>query len=274
MELQEFTLSSYGRNIYGAYLQPEQISRVVVLIHGLGEHSHRYLDGVIPVLLEQGCAVVMYDNFGHGRSDGKRGHCPSYKALIELLNQVINRSKEIFPGFPVLLYGHSMGGNLALNFALRHQQIQGLVVTSPYLRLAFRPPAWKMKLGKVLLSLWPAFTLPSGLDPNGLSRIPEEVRKYQEDPLVHDLVSPMFSFPVMEAGEWAIENASELTVPLLLMHGTEDPIIDFEATQIFSNNAPKCTFIPFEGGYHELQHDLDKDKLHVTIGDWIGQNFP
>ncbi|MBT8210474.1 MAG: lysophospholipase [Eudoraea sp.] len=274
MELKEFTLSSHGRAIYGAYLQPDQIKRVVVLIHGLGEHAHRYLDGVVPALLEQDCAVVMFDNFGHGRSEGKRGHCPSYQALMELLNLVINKAKSLFPEIPVLLYGHSMGGNLALNYALRYTEIQGLVVTSPYLRLAFKPPVWKMKLGKILLKVYPSFTLPSGLDPRGISRIPEEVSRYQVDPLIHDLVSPMFSFPIMDAGEWAIDNASELAVPLLLMHGTADPIIDFEATRIFSKNAPKCTFVPFEGGYHELQHDLDKDKLLATVGNWIGQNFP
>ena len=274
MELQEFTLSSYGKRIYGAYVQPDKVKRVVVLVHGLGEHAHRYLDGVVPALLEQECAVVMFDNFGHGRTEGKRGHCPSYEALMELLDQVVSKAITLFTDLPVLLYGHSMGGNLALNYALRFQKIDGLVVTSPYLRLAFKPPAWKMKLGKLLLSIWPSFTLPSGLDPKGISRIPDEVIRYEEDPLVHDFVSPMFSFPIMDAGEWAIQNATKLRIPLLLMHGTEDPIIDFEAAQILSKNTPMCTFVPFKGGYHELHHDLDKDTLLSTAGNWIGRNFP
>ena len=274
MELQEFTLTSGGRSIYAAHIKPSHTKRIVVLIHGLGEHSHRYLDGVVPSLLEYDCAVMMFDNFGHGRSEGKRGHCPSYQALMELIELIINEATALYPGLPLLLYGHSLGGNLALNYALRHQKIKGLVVTSPYLRLAFDPPAWKMKLGRVLLKLWPSFTLPSGLDPNGISRIPEEVSRYREDPLVHDLVSPMFSFPIMDAGEWAIENAKALNIPMLLMHGTADPIIDFEGAQLISQNAPDCTFVPFEGGYHELHHDLEKEKLLLALGNWFGQNFP
>lgn len=273
MELQEYTLSVFKTEIYGAFLQPKHSKRVVVLVHGLGEHSHRYLDAVVPTLLDQDCAVFLFDNFGHGRSGGKRGHCPSYEALMDLITAVILKAKTLFPDLPLLLYGHSMGGNLALNYGLKQDGIAGLIITSPYLRLAFSPPRWKMKMGKLLLKTLPSFTLPSGLDPAGISRIPEEVKRYREDPLIHDLVSPMFSFPIMEAGEWVLDNASALSLPLLLMHGTADPIIDFEASKILANRAPNTTFIPFNGGYHELQHDLCRVEVFESIRHWLGENF-
>ncbi len=274
MKLQEFSLTVNKTAIYGAFLQPATPKHIVVLVHGLGEHSHRYLDGIIPTLVEQANAVFIFDNYGHGRSGGKRGHCPSYKALMDVMAAVIARAKSHFPDIPILLYGHSMGGNLALNYGLRFGGIAGLMITSPYLRLAFSPPRWKMKLGKSLLRFWPSFTLPSGLDPEGISRIPEEVKKYREDPLIHDLVSPMFSFPIMDAGEWVLANASALSQPLLLMHGMSDPIIDFNASKILANKAPNVTFIPFEGGYHELQHDLCRDEVFESIRHWLGKNFP
>jgi alpha-beta hydrolase superfamily lysophospholipase len=274
MEFQEFNFHAAGCDIYTRNTAPETIKGVVVLVHGMGEHSGRYIESVIPTLLNSALAVVTYDNVGHGRSSGKRGHCPSYKALMEILQQVIDKAIALYANVPLFLYGHSMGGNLVLNYALRNDvSLVGIVATSPYLRLAFTPPKWKMVLGKLMLKSFPMVTLPSGLDPNGISRIPEEVEKYENDLLVHDKVSPMFSFPIMDAGQWAIDNATKLNTPTLLVHGTADPIIDCEATQEFHENSTKTDIKLFDGGFHELHHDLCKEQLLSTISDWLKQRI-
>ena len=266
MQLQELNLESSNIKIYAGYIEPREAKGVVVLVHGLGEHTGRYMENVIPMLLSTGLAVVVYDNFGHGKSGGKKGHCPSYKALLQLLERVLNKTASIFPHLPQFLYGHSMGGNLVLNYALRNTtQLRGIIASSPYLRLGFQPPKWKMVLGKALLNIWPSLTLPSGLDSNGISRIPEEVEKYKSDPLIHDLVSPMYSFPVMDAGKWAIANASKLDVETFLVHGTGDQIIDFKGTREFHENSTVTTLKLIEGGYHELHHDVCKEEILHTI---------
>ncbi|MEJ2585670.1 MAG: alpha/beta fold hydrolase, partial [Robiginitalea sp.] len=141
-------------------------------------------------------------------------------------------------------------------------------------RLAFRPPGWKWQLGKVLQRIAPHITLPAGLDPKGISRDPREVSAYQEDPLIHDRVSPAYSFPVIEAGEWALANASKLTVPTLILHGTSDPIIDPEGSRLFDQKAPGTTLFEIEGGYHELHHDLDRDRYFKAIDKWLSTTFP
>ena len=254
--------------------QPQKILGVVVLCHGFGEHYRRYLPEVIPQLEHSGLAVVAYDNIGHGQSGGKRGHCPNYSTLLELLDMVIERAESLYPGKPLFLYGHSMGGNLVLNYALRRKHlIKGIIATSPYLRLAFEPPKWKMILGKVMLYIYPSITLPSGLDPMGMSRIPEEVDLYKNDPLVQDRVSPMFSFPIMEAGEWAIANSNLLTVNTLLLHGTGDPIIDYKGTVAFHENASATTLKLLEGCYHELHKDLCSKEMLGLINNWLAQQL-
>lgn len=269
-----FDFEAFNANIFGQVLQSTNPKGVVILVHGFGEHSGRYLSHVIPMLIETELAVVTYDNIGHGKSGGKRGHCPSYEALLDILEGVITHAVEQFPDFPMFLYGHSMGGNLVLNYALRRKNhIRGIVATSPYLRLAFQPPKWKMVFGKLLLNLWPSLTMPSGLDPEGISRIPEEVNQYKADPLVHDQVSPMFSFPIMKAGEWSIAHSDRLGVNTLLLHGTEDPIIDYRGTQHFHENSNKTTLNLFEGGYHELHHDLCKDEMLQTVQNWLRQQL-
>ena len=266
----EFKFQTQNIEIYRKHLTPETAMGVVVLVHGFGEHSGRYTDSVIPMFNDVGLAVVAYDNIGHGKSEGKRGHCPSYEALLDVLATVIDKAKEVHPKKPVFLYGHSMGGNLVLNFAMRRKgDFAGIVATSPYLRLAFQPPKWKMVLGKMMLGIMPSITLPSGLDPNGISRIPEEVEKYKNDPLIFDAVSPMYSFQVMQAGEWAIANADQLSCKTLLLHGTGDKIIDYPGSVEFHENAGKTTLKLFEDGYHELHNDLCKDEMLICISEWL-----
>ncbi len=270
MEYHEISFHYKKTFIYTTYVQPKEVKGLVVLVHGFGEHLGRYTSHVIPMLVKTGFAVVAYDNEGHGKSDGKRGHCQGYNTLLDILDTVISKAASIFPNVPLWLYGHSMGGNLVLNYELRKTtNLNGIIATSPYLRLAFNPPAWKMKLGKLMMRLLPSITLPSGLDPAGISRIPEEVEKYIADPLVQDKVSPTYSFPIMEAGEWAIEHAGALAIPCLLLHGTMDPIIDHKATVQFHENASKTTLELFEGGYHELHNDLCEQEMLAYIQNWL-----
>jgi len=274
MRNSNFTLESHNIKIYGRSTEPSQVHGVLVLVHGFGEHSGRYSGNIVPLLNDLGLAVIVYDNIGHGKSGGKRGHCPSYVALLDILGKVVDKAREAFTEKPLFLYGHSMGGNLVLNYALRRDtKLDGVIATSPYLRLAFRPATWKMVLGKLMMKIMPSITLPSGLDPNGISRIPAEVEKYTSDALVHDKVSPMFSFPIMDAGEWAIANAGRLKVDTLLLHGTGDPMIDYHGTQEFHENSTRTTLKLFEGGYHELHHDLCQDEMLDTLRNWLRQQL-
>ena len=275
MELRNSTMESNGIPIHAGFVAPRTVKGVVVLVHGFGEHSGRYMDNVIPTLVKIGFAVVTYDNFGHGRSGGKRGHCPNYMALLELLEVIINKAKSKFENLPLFLYGHSMGGNLVLNYALRKKSdVKGIIASSPYLRLGFQPPKWKMVLGKAMLYFWPSITMPAGLDPNGISRIPEEVTRYKTDPLVHDKISPMYSFPIMDGGEWAINNAADLNVDTLMIHGTGDAIIDYRGTEEFHRNSPDRTTLQlFDGGYHELHHDLCRKEVLNCIQSWLRQQL-
>lgn len=267
-----FTNQMHDHEIYGFHVQPETVKGIVVLVHGFGEHSGRYKEAVIPMLVKANFAVLCYDNIGHGASGGKRGHCSGYAVLQAVLEEHIQLAKSIYSNIPLYLYGHSMGGNLVLNYALRKTtQLSGIVATSPYLRLAFQPPKWKMVLGKMMMAS--SITLPSGLDPKGISRIAAEVEKYSKDPMVHDKVSPAYSFPIMEAGEWAIANAHKLICNTLLLHGTGDQIIDHKATQEFHQNSTQTSLKLYEGGYHELHYDRCKDEMLSDINSWLSQGI-
>ncbi|WP_299222751.1 alpha/beta hydrolase [uncultured Aquimarina sp.] len=274
MQHQEFFFDYKKYKLFGQYWLPKDCKAIILLVHGMGEHSSRYADYVIPEFLAKHIGVITYDNFGHGKSSGKRGHCPSYNDLMEVIDIVYIKANGIVSDLPVFLYGHSMGGNLVINYVLRsNHKIAGAILTSPFLRLAFQPPSWKMIMGKLFQKIAPSITLPSGLDVQAISRVTEEVEKYRNDPLVHDRVSPNFSLPIIEAGKWAIGMASKLETPVLLMHGTGDQITDYTASHEFAEKTDHIDFVSFDGGYHELHIDLEKEKLVSIITSWIQERY-
>lgn len=274
MKHEEFFFKYRNYKLFGQYWQPKETKAIMLLVHGMGEHSSRYIDYVIPEFLAKHIAVITYDNFGHGKSSGKRGHCPSYTALLEVLDIMLSKAKEKASNIPIFVYGHSMGGNLVVNYLLRYKTvITGALVTSPFLRLAFQPPEWKMTIGKVLQKIAPSLTLPSELDVQAISRVSEQVEKYKNDPLVHDRISPNYSFPVIDAGIWAIENAAKLETPVLCIHGSEDQITDFRATKEFTEKTTYAEYILFDQGYHELHNDLEKEKLVKTLISWMQEKI-
>ncbi|ARV06605.1 alpha/beta hydrolase [Polaribacter sp. SA4-10] len=270
MTHKEFTFTIYKTDFYGQFWEAENTKAVVVLVHGMGEHSARYADFVVPNLLKNDFSVVAFDHFGHGKTSGKRGHNPSFDAVLESVSKVIEKAKTIFPNTPIFLYGHSMGGNAVLNYVLRKENsLQGVIATSPFLKLAFQPPAWKLGMGKLLQKIAPSITMGNELDPNDISRDKKEVEKYINDPLVHDKISPNFSLTFIDTGDWAIKNASSLKTPMLLLHGTGDKIIDYKGTEEFAKNTKKATLKLYEGGYHELHNDLCKEEFMAAIINWL-----
>ncbi len=267
----EFNFSQCNTLFFGSYFQPETVKAVVVLIHGMGEHSKRYEKDVIPYFNQNSIAVLTYDQFGHGKTLGKRGHNPSFEAVLDCVHFMLEKAKELFGDKPTFLYGHSMGGNVAINFGLRRENsLTGIIATSPFLRLAFEPPAWKLFLGKIMLKIAPSMTMNSGLEVAAISRDKNEIEAYKNDPLVHDKVSGNYSLVFMETGEWAIKNAQKLKLPMLLLHGTGDRLTNYKASEEFEKNANKNVNLKlYEGAYHELHHDYVKQEVLKDIVTWI-----
>lgn len=271
MTRKPFEFQICGLSLHGQYYQPKEAKAVVVLVHGMGEYSRRYEQTVVPQLLKQSFAVVSYDQFGHGLSEGKKGDHPGYDYILDALDQVLVKAKTVFKTLPTFLYGHSMGGNVVINYTLRRKNsLSGVIATSPFLRLAFKPPLWKMAFGKIIEQLHPSLTMPNELDAQALSKDQKEVEAYLNDPMIHDKVSTRFSLAFMKTGEWAIMNASSLKIPMLLLHGTKDRITSHLASKEFAENSKgKVDFHLIDNGFHELHHDLERHMVLDIISDWI-----
>lgn len=243
---------------------------VIVLIHGMGEHAMRYKH-VAEYYNKHNIAFIGIDHRGHGRSTGKRGHTPSYDALMNDLELLLKKTNEEYPGVLVILYGHSMGGNLVLNFLIRKKpEVKGAIVTAPYLRLAFEPPAWKVILGKLSAGIYPSLSQPTGLDTKAISRDEKVVTAYEKDPLVHDKITAAFFVNVHFAGQYAIEHAKEVQVPVLLMHGTADRITSVNGSKEFATHAGSLVELKiWDGLYHELHNEPEKADVLEYETNWL-----
>ncbi len=266
---QTFKFNYCKTDFHGEYWTAEKGKAVVVIVHGLGEHLGRFHYPVAK-LLENNFNVVAFDHFGHGKTTGKRGHNPGYENVLKSIDIVVEKAAKLFEGKPVFLYGHSMGGNAVINYFLKDsKKLKGGIVTSPFLRLAFQPPKWKLFFGNIIKKIAPSITLGNEVNSAYISRDEEEVKKYVNDPLVHNKVSPNFSLVFMDKGELAISKASTLKTPMLLLHGTGDKIIDYKGTKEFSDNSKMATLKLYEEGYHELHNDVCKKEMMEDVINWL-----
>lgn len=247
---------------------------VLVLVHGHGEHVGRYAH-VGKALADAGYILAGFDLRGHGKSAGLRGHIPSYDALMNDITAFNSMLRGKYPNGPLFLYGHSMGGNQVINYALRRQpKIKGVIATGPWLKLSLQPPPSKVVLGKIMNSIFPAFTQPSGLDTTGLSHDAEVVRLYDTDPLNHDKISARLFVSMYESGLWALDHAAELSLPLLLMHGGADPITSFEASRQFAARAgEKVTLRIWDGLCHEVHNEPEQAEVFKVMIEWLDKHL-
>lgn len=268
-----FTLKS-GKNLFAWYVNPAVTPRAVVcLSHGWGEHSLRYKEWANRFVQDE-YAFVTWDHYGHGQSEGKRGHIPNYKVFMEEINLVISKANQLFPGIPVVLYGHSMGGNIAINFALRESNpIDLLIATSPWIELTNEPSKFMGGLVRILNRIAPGLQITAPLNADGISHVAEEVKLYKTDPLNHSKITPRLLTEISDGGKYAIQNIGKLRKPFLLLTGDADPITSYNASRKLLADCSTCSFIPFKDMYHELHNETIKDDVYNVIRQWLKGNL-
>ncbi len=260
-----------GLRIYWQSWVTEGAPRAVVVIaHGASEHSGRYAH-VGERLVADGHAVYAIEHRGHGHSEGPRSLIDRVEHAVADLDQLVTLACARHPGAPVFLLGHSMGGTLSVSYAIAHQQrLAGLILSGPLAALEAAPAPMRA-VARVLSALTPRLPL-FPIDATLVSRDPEVVRAYLQDPLVHhgrlpvrtvsELASAIDSFP---------DGARAITIPTLIMYGTEDRLCPVAGSLMLGERigAADTTLTPYEGLYHEILNEPERERVLDQLCTWL-----
>jgi alpha-beta hydrolase superfamily lysophospholipase len=241
----------------------------VVVTHGLGEHVGRYLH-VAAALAEHGLRATGYDLRGHGRSSGRRGDVDRYERLIEDLRAV--HESVARSGRPVFLFGHSFGGQIVLRYLQREAPtVAGAIVSAPWLWLGREPALWKRVLGRWAHRYFPALRFPTGMRLGDLTHDLAHVEAMGDRDLVHCRISARMFYAACDAGERALDDAGRVRVPLLLMHGQDDPIVAWRVTREFHARPGPAekTLKVYPGMLHEILNEEGRDTVLRDLAEWI-----
>ncbi|MEM1119350.1 MAG: lysophospholipase [Bacteroidota bacterium] len=243
---------------------------VIALIHGLGEHCNRY-NHMAEYFAQHNLAMIGYDRRGHGQSEGKRGHTPSYDNLLDEVDQLLTITKERYPVAPIFMYGHSMGGNILLKHLIsRNPRVKGAIASAPFIEFPNNPPSVLIFIGRVMRKIYPAFTQNNGLNADDISKNKKEVEKYKNDPLVHDKITSATGIGMIEVAKELESFAGDIKIPTLLMHGNEDNITAHLGSKKFAKRVQgKVTYKEWEGAFHEIHNEeIQRDVFDYAIN-WI-----
>ena len=263
---------SDGADVHTVDFAPARTPAAVVqFVHGFGEHVGRYTE-LAERFNAKNIAFVSHDQRGHGKTQGKRGVSPSYDRLLDDVSAVRKHIGGLYPDTPVILYGHSMGGNIAANYLISRSQkdYACAVIGSPWLRLYHPFPAAVMVLASVLGKLSKNMTVTNKLDLQTLTHDGELVRKTEEDVAYHGNLSFRLFSQITSRGEYAIKNAGLIKLPALLMCAGDDRIVSTPAAmEMAANSGGGLTLKKYDGLYHELHNELEREQIFGDVYDFI-----
>jgi lysophospholipase len=251
----------------------------VAVVHGLGEHLGRHL-ALARFLASEGYAVVLSDLRGAGRSGGRRGHVDRFSDYMGDLKALLDvaTSRDGLPEVgplpaPVVVYGQSMGGLLALAFALAYPgSVKGVIAASPALGQRLKLPFWKEALAWLLAGLAPGLRLPTGLPLENLAHDPQVAAEYRADPLCFDRGSARWYQELKRTRAEVLAQAATVRRPVLLIQGGADRIVDPELTEAFYARLSTAgsRFLRYEEAFHEVFREACGDAARREVAAWLG----
>jgi len=261
--------SSY--QIFSQIWEPESPAKgVIILVHGLGEHCNRYCTHFANFFSIEGYSILTFDLPGHGKSSGKKGHIKEFGDFDKLLSAGISYAKNKYPSLPIFVYGHSLGGLIALEYSIQVKpDINGVIASAPVLDVLEPIHPVKLLLAKIMNTVFPSFSLDSGLNRNMLSSDKSVIERYNADPLVHGHTSARMGMYIIEKGEFVRNNAKIVSVPTLIIVGSAERIVSKKAIHDFCEQSENCSEKIWVGLYHELHNEPENLSVLRFTSKWI-----
>lgn len=262
-----------GLNLQGIRIMPQKPAFSLIVVHGVGEHLERYLP-IAKKISATNCTCYLYDQRGHGYSDGKRGHITKFEDysndLLKIYELVSSEAQE----HPIFVYGHSMGSIVAVLFELNHQaKIKGLILTGFPFKPSIPISGYTLKLINIIGKTIPLQSIPTMIDVKQLSHDKNVWNAYEQDTMINKTVTFNWIAEFYSALDRLKKNLCNLELPLLIMHGSEDKIARLKGAKqaVQSIHSKDKTFQIFDGQRHELLNELPPtpDQVIDRMRNWM-----
>lgn len=265
-----------GKKIYYQSWLPEgEPKAVLMVVHGLAEHSGRYMN-VVEHFVPKGYAVYGLDHIGHGKSEGPRVFLNRFDDFTITLKIFFDMIQAEQPGKPVFIVGHSMGGLISSYYLLDHQdELAGAVLSGAGVKVPSNVSATTVTMGKIFSTLLPKFGI-LGLDATMVSRDPAVVDAYVNDPLVYTgKTTARLAAEMLGAMQRVSNEAGKITLPVTIVHGGEDKLVDPEASEMLYEKVSSTdkTIKIYEGYYHEVFNDPGYEIVLGDVEAWLEKHL-
>lgn len=245
---------------------------ILILVHGMGEHIGRY-EHVAKHFNDRSIAVFGTDLTGFGMAHGKKGHGVNLLEMKHIVRAKVDYAAEHYPAIPIIIFGQSMGGNIALNYQLSENdsRVSGYIAASPWIQTGTPLSPVLIFAASILSRIAPKVTKSNDLVVEGISDMEIEVKKYISDPLVHDRVSFGFGYDMFLGAEYLDSyNEGSLKVNTLISHSKDDILTSAKASKAFAKRNPaKLKYLDWENLGHELHNSSKKAEILNTYSSWV-----
>ncbi len=256
---------------YQTWLPEGEVKAILLIVHGLGEHSGRYMN-VVNHLVPQGYAIYGFDHIGHGKSEGVREFVERFEDYTETLTAYLQMVKAEQPDKPVFLIGHSMGGLISSYYLLDHSDaFKGAIISAPAITVPQDINQMTIHIAKILSKLAPKMGMMQ-LDANDISKDPEVVQIYINDPLVFSGKTPVrLMSEMLKAMIRICEEMEKINLPLLMLHGSEDKLAPVVGSQNLNRRAGSMdkTLKIYDGLYHEVFNEPEREQVLNDVKEWL-----
>ena len=256
---------------YQAWLPDGDVKAVIFLVHGLGEYCGRYTN-YVNYFVPLGYAIYGLDHFGHGKCEGEREVVQSFADYTEPLTTYYQMVKGWQPGKPVFILGHSMGGLISCYYLLDHQaDFKGAILSAPAIKVGESITPLTISMGKILSVIAPKAGV-LALDATGISRDPEVVKAYVNDPLVfHGKTPARLAAEMLKAMQRVTAEVDKITLPFIVIQGSADKLVDPGGAQLLYDKAGSKdkTLKVYQGFYHEVHNEPEREVMFKDLETWL-----
>ena len=256
---------------YQGWLPANKLKAVLLVVHGLAEHSGRYMN-LVNYFVPRGYAVYGFDQRGHGKSPGLRGYVERFSCFLIDLGTFINAVRSRHPDIGAFLVGHSVGGTIAAAYAVSHQdEFDGLILSGTTLKVGASISPAAIMAARALSLVLPKMGV-DVIDASAVSRDEAVVAAYVNDPLVYrGRIRARLGAELIKAIKALPGQMSKIRLPVLIMHGTADRLSEPEGSRRLYERVSSSdkTLKLYDGFYHEIFNEPGREQVFADMEGWL-----